>query len=257
MGSPAAAPTPLTEYCAQCSTKFNPGAKFCPKCGASLFPQASASADASVLAPSRAVPSSQDEISVLEQSVANNPNDESYRKLLAVALHDDAMKDWVRDPTDKGWLCVSREGLKHARKQFKRASELKFADPELRKQIDDGVRLVDSMEERKFAGSWLMVVVLGLFYIIPGVLWWYVNRRPGYLINKDYMEHVRTGKQSGAAARMGGLQGKVYDFFENVGGEWGWLFGLVFMLSIGVLLSPIFMIIAYKQNYLDPQKESA
>jgi len=56
---------------------------------------------------------------------------------------------------------------------------------------------------------------------------------------------------------MGGLQGKVYDFFEKVGGEWGWLFGLVFMLTIGVLLSPIFMIIAYKQNYLDPQKESA
>jgi hypothetical protein len=45
---------------------------------------------------------------------------------------------------------------------------LKFNDPELRKHIEESLRLVDSMEERKFAGSWLMVVVLGFFYIIPG-----------------------------------------------------------------------------------------
>jgi len=70
------------------------------------------------------------------------------------------------------------------------------------------------------------------------------------------MQHIRTGKHPGAAARMGGLQGKVYEFFENVGGEWGWLIGLIFMLTIGVLLSPIFMIIAYKQNYLDVKKSS-
>ena len=257
MGSPAIAPTGSTAHCAQCGTKLNAGGRFCPKCGASIAATSPEKVGTTAAPPPPTPVGAENEIAALEQSVANNPNDESYRKLLAVALHDDAMKDWVRDPTDKGWLCVSREGLNHARKQFKRASELNFTDPELRKQIDDGVRLADSMEERKFAGSWLMVVVLGLFYIVPGVVWWYVNRRPGYLVNKDYMEHARTGKHSGAAARMGGLQGKVYDFFEKVGGEWGWLFGLVFMLTIGVMLSPIFMIIAYKQNYLDPQKESA
>jgi hypothetical protein len=190
----------------------------------------------------------------LEQSVARNPNDESYKKLLAVALHDDAMKDWWEDPKDKSLLCVSYEGITHARKQLKRAAELQFNDPELRRQIDKSLRLVDSMEKRKFVGSWLMVVVLGIFYIIPGVIWWWVNRRLGYLINKDYMMHVKTGKHTGAAAKMGGLQGKIYDFFEKIGGEWGWLMGLVFMLTIGVILSPIFMILAYKENYLDVKK---
>jgi hypothetical protein len=111
------------------------------------------------------------------------------------------------------------------------------------------------MEERKFAGSWLMVIVLGFFYVIPGVIWWYVNRRPCYLINRDYLRHVRTGSHSTAAAKMGGLQGRVYDFFERINGEWGWLLGLFFMLTIGVLLSPIFTILAYKQNYLDVKKE--
>jgi len=102
-----------------------------------------------------------------------------------------------------------------------------------------------------------MVIVLGFFYIVPGVIWWYVNLRPRYLINRDYMRHVQTGKHSGAAAKMGGLQGKVYDFFENASGEWGWLLGLVFMLTVGVVLSPVFMVLAYKENYLDPKKEAA
>ena len=134
---------------------------------------------------------------------------------------------------------------------------MQFDDPALRKHIQDGLQLVDAMEARKYTGTWLMVVVLGIFYIVPGVIWWYVNRRPGYLINGDYMIHLKTGKHAGAAAKMGGLQGKVYEFFENVGGNWGGLMGLVFMLTIGVILSPLFMILAYKQNYLDVKTQPA
>ena len=102
-----------------------------------------------------------------------------------------------------------------------------------------------------------MIVVLGMFYVIPGVIWWYVNRRPAYLINSDYMMHVTTGKHSGAAAKMGGLQGNIYQFFEKVDENWGWLLGLFFMLTFGVILSPVFMVVAYKQNYLDLEKQTS
>src|ERR1700687_160118 len=237
-------------FCRQCGGPLQPAVKFCPKCGTEVASHA--------VSPTRPSPDPlQSGIDDLERAVAEHPGDERYPKLLAVALHDDAMKDWWEDPEDKKFLCVSFQGIAHARNQLKRATELQFNDPELRKHIAESVSLVDSMEQRKFAGSWLMVVVLGLFYIIPGVIWWYVNRRPGYLINKDYMTHIQTGKHAGAAAKMGGLQGKVYDFFEKVGGEWGGLMGLVFMLTIGVVLSPVFMVLAYKQNYLDVQQAAA
>jgi len=193
----------------------------------------------------------------LEQLVAEHPNDETYRKLLAVALHDDAMKDWWEDPADKKLLCVTYEGVEYAKNQLRRANELQFNDSTLRQHIGGGIQLANSMEGRKFVGSWLMVVALGFFGVAPGVVWWYVNRRPCYLINKDYMAHSVTGKHQGAAAKMGGVQGKIYEFFENAGGEWGWLFGLFFMLTIGVILSPVFMAIAYKENYLDVSKVTA
>ena len=250
MGSLAVGFSP--SYCPNCGNKLDAAAKFCPGCGV-----VAGSAVIAAPPPSAASLASTDDITALERSVADNPNDQSYRKLLAVALHDDAMKDWWQDPEDNTLLCVSLEGLTHARKQLMRANELQFDDPELRKHIQDGLRLVDSMEARKFTGSWLMVVVLGIFYILPGVIWWYVNRRPGYLINGDYAIHLKTGKHTGAAAKMGGLQGKIYDFFENIGGQWGWLMGLAFMLTIGVILSPVFMILAYKQNYLDVKKQPA
>ncbi len=110
------------------------------------------------------------------------------------------------------------------------------------------------MDKREFVGSWLMVFLLGLIYIVPGIVYWLVNRRPRYLINHDCMMHANTGRLGGAAARMGGIQGAIFEFFANIG-EWGWLVGFVFMITFGIILSPVFMVLAYKQNYLDVEKE--
>jgi uncharacterized Zn finger protein (UPF0148 family) len=248
-------------FCENCGKNLPDTAVFCPACGESTGTEPDprtppASANPIHLAPAPDA-SDGDEIVSLMRSVAQNPDDESYTKLLAIALHDDAMKEWWEDLKGKSLVCVSRESLVHAQKQLKRASELRSNDPEVRKEIEKTARLVASMEERKFAGSWLMVVVLSFFVFIPGIVWWYVNRRPRYLINRDYMMHAKTGKHIGAAQKMGGLQGKVYEFFEKLSDDWGWLMGLGFMLTVGVVLSPIFMILAYKENYLDLKKATA
>lgn len=238
-------------FCHKCGQPLGSSGSFCSKCGCEV------GAVAHTTVVGRATAPLQDGISPLELAVAEHPEDESYSKLLAVALHDDAMKNWVEDPEDKSLLCISGADVEYARKQLTRASNLQFNDPTLREHIAKSLRLANSMQERKFAGSWLMVIVLGLFYIVPGVVWWYVNRRPLYLLNRDYIAHISTGRHQTAAAKMGGLQGKIYDFFENIGGSWGWLLGLFFMLTIGVVLSPIFMFLAYKQNYLDARNELA
>jgi len=253
MSSPTVSFSP--SYCSHCGNRFDAGVKFCAGCGRPAAPVGGAPAGA--MPPPIVAVAQADDIATLEGNVAEHPDDESYRKLLAVALHDDAMNGWWEDPEDKSLLCVSRQGLNHARAQLTRANQLQFNDPELRGHIQDKLRLVDSMEARKYTGTKLMIVVLGIFYVIPGVIWWYVNRRPGYLINRDYMMHYKTGKHGGASARMGGVQGKIYEFCEKINEDWGWLLGLFFMLTIGVILSPIFMILAYKQNYMDPKKEAA
>ena len=81
----------------------------------------------------------------------------------------------------------------------------------------------------------------------------YVNRRPAFLMNRDYVKYSETGKHPSVGARMGGAMERVSNFFDSITGGWGAWFALGFM----VVFSPIFMIIAYKQNYIDVKKEYA
>ena len=249
MSSPGTGFSP--SYCSHCGNKLNAGMKFCTGCGRPVGPAPNPPAGGVPPPPIVAVHQA-DEIATLERYLSEHPKDESYRKLLAVALHDDALKYWWLDPEDNDLLCVSWEGLTHARTQLMRANALQFNDPELRGHIERRLRLVDSMEERQFVGTWFMVIVLGFFGIFPGVIWWYVNRRLGYLMNRDYMMHAKTGKLTGATARLGGIQAKIYEFFENIG-QFGWVFGFMFTL----FLSPLFAILAFRENYLDVRKQTA
>lgn len=237
-------------YCAGCGTSLEPGARFCPKCGAAVN---AANAQANAPLPSAAISATvpTDEIAELERIAGEHPEDVSYQKLLAVQLHDDAMKDWWKDPKDGQYLCTSFQQIQHARTQLNRAASLQFNDTQLRNSIENLRRLTETMAKRQYTGNWLQIVILGLFYIFPGVIWWYVNRRPAFLINHDYVREIQTGKHPGAGAKMGGAMEKVSNFFDSVTGGWGWIFSLVFM----VVFSPVFMILAYKQNYLDVKKE--
>jgi len=193
----------------------------------------------------------------LERLAAEHPEDESYRKLLAVQLRLDAIKDWWEDPESRKLYCTSFEQLQHARRQLTRALGLEFDDLQLRGELQQQLSFVGIQEGREYTGNWFMIILLGLFYIVPGFLWWYVNRRPRYLINLDYIAHRKSGRPIGAAAKMGGTLGKIGEWFEQHGGEWGSVIGLVAICFFGVFLSPIFMILAYKENYLDVTNPTA
>ena len=250
-------PAPHSTLCAQCGGSLAFTTRFCPHCGTAASSGKPLPPPPPPPPPPRqSDPIASSDIATLKAAVAAHPEDESYSRLLAMELHDDAMRDWWTDPDGVG-RCVSHAGLVRAKMRLGEAQRLRLNDPSLQQKISRLAAYAHAEGERKFAGSWAMVVILGFFYVLPGVLWWYVNRRPRYLLNHDYMLHTQSGKASGAAARMGGLQGKIYDFFSESSDAWGWLFGLVFMFTAGLVLSPIFMIIAYKENYLDPAKESS
>jgi hypothetical protein len=192
-----------------------------------------------------------DDITALERMVIEHPGDESYQKLLAIQLHDDAIRDWWKDPKDGHYLCTSWRQIRHARQQLDRATALKFNDAKVRADLAETRQLVESMDKRQYTGNWVQIVILGIFYIFPGWIWWYVNRRPTFLINRDYVKFSETGKHPSVGAKMGGAMEKVSNFFDSVTGGWGGWFALGFM----IVFSPVFMIIAYKQNYLDVKKE--
>jgi hypothetical protein len=248
--APTSASLDITRFCDHCGTQAQPQAKFCLKCGATIAKDAQ-HPSVPKLASVSAATSSGDEISALEQMVADHPADETYQKLLAIQLHDDAMKDWWRDPKDGQLLCTTVQQIQYARKQIDRAVGLKFDDPKLRADLERMRQLVESMEKRQYTGTWFHIIVLGLFYIAPGVLWWYVNRRPTFLINRDYIRYAETGRHSGALVKMGGAMERVSDFFDQIFGSWSFIPTLVIM----VMLCPLFMILAYKQNYFDMKKE--
>jgi hypothetical protein len=244
--SPRAPSAERTGYCKHCGNPMPSGARFCTACGGAVGvpqPKKDNDSQSSVVGTS--------DIASLERSAHEHPDDESYQKLLAVALHDEALANCERDPKDGSLLFSSIQQIRNAREQLTSALALKFNDPQLRSNLEAALKDVNKMEQRKFVGSWFLVIVWGLFYIIPGVAVWAAFRRPRYLMNRDYLDHLRTGKHIGAGARIGGAMGKVYDFCDKISPEWGWIFGL----AIFVMLSPIFVLLGFKENYMDVKKE--
>ena len=155
-------------FCTHCGTQLQPNAKFCSKCGgtATVAAQAVGAPKPSAIS---IASSSGDEIAALEQMVAEHPDDPNYQKLLAIQLHDDAMKDWWKDPENGHYLCTTARQIQYARRQIDRAEALRFDDPKLRADLAKMRELVNSMEKRVYSGSWFHVIVLGLFYIVPGL----------------------------------------------------------------------------------------
>lgn len=245
MSSGATTAGPLMN-CTKCGKPLSPGVRFCAACGTTVGQTPSKSSPST----GSAAPSTSD-IERLEHSAREHPDDESYQKLLAVGLHDEALANCERDPKDGSLLFSSIQQTREAREHLTKALALKFNDSQLRSNLEAALKDVNKMEQRKFVGSWFLVIVWGLFYIIPGIAVWAAFRRPRYLINRDYLDHLRTGKHIGAGARIGGAMGKVYDFCDEISPAWGWILGLV----IFIMLSPIFVLLGFKENYLDVKKE--
>jgi hypothetical protein len=238
-------------HCTQCGSPAEPDTRFCEDCGTAISaPVPRPPSPPKPHAGFRGKPAS-DETAELEALVALHPDDETYQKLLAVQLHDHALKDWWKDPKTGNLLCTTVEQIQHARKQLDRAAALRFNDPALRAGLEKLRRTVESQEARKYTGNWFQIVLLGIFYIFPGWIWWYVNRRPEFMLNRDYMKYVKTGKEPGALAKMGGSAEKVSNFFDSATGGWGFVFAFIFMF----ICSPIMMLLAYKENYIDVKKE--
>jgi Flp pilus assembly protein TadD len=133
-------------------------------------------------------------IELLERCASEDPDNKSYQEFLAVAYHDGMIESWWKTP-EGNYLCCSKAQADQAREIIRKAKALNFDNEELRAVILKSERMVEDLYVRKFKGSWAFVVLFGLVYIVPGVLWWLVNRRPDYKINRDIKQIVEEGKK--------------------------------------------------------------
>ena len=93
----------VSGYCVHCGKALLPSARFCQSCGSAIGTTSSTLASSKPVI-AAAGTSTGDDIAELEHLAAQHPEEESYQKLLAVQLHDDAMKDWWQDPKDGRYL---------------------------------------------------------------------------------------------------------------------------------------------------------
>jgi Flp pilus assembly protein TadD len=187
-------------------------------------------------------------IQILERCAQEEPDNETYQWYLALAYHDGAVTSWWKNPQDGQYYCTSKAQADQAKAVIEKAKGLKFNDPELTGQLAATEKLVNGLYERQFKGSWAFVVLFGFFFfIVGGWLWWYVNRRPAYRINRDIKEVVEAGK---ADALVGGELGAYFSVLPP-GFKWIAYTAPRYVVWIAVLvLSPFTFCYLVYDNYI-------
>jgi Flp pilus assembly protein TadD len=186
-------------------------------------------------------------IEILERCVQEEPDNTSYQWFLALGYHDGMLSGWWRNPENNTYLCISKSQADQALEMVNKAAALNFNDPEFRNHILESKSMVEGLYKRKFKGSWILVVLWGLVYVIPGALWYLANLRPQYKINRDIYEIIEMGKKD---ALVGGEVGAYFSALPP-GFKWA-AYSLprfaVWALIIG--LSPITFFYSAYDNYI-------
>lgn len=190
----------------------------------------------------------QEAVALLEKCAAEEPDNGDFRNLLAAAYLENGMRDWWVDAKGGARYCTSKEQLDDARAFLEKAQQLGTDDEELRKRLIEQDKLLKRLAEREGEASWTAIILFGVFYILPGVAWAYVHKRPRYLINRDYMA-ASTGQPLRTSLKLWRLVGKGYGLIDK-NDDVSWV-TLAVMLPVQMVLLPVFFLLALKENYLD------
>jgi len=187
-------------------------------------------------------------VDIMEQCVKEEPTNKSYKWLLALAYHEGMLNTWWKNPEDGLFYCISKEQADNAKAILDKIKTLDVDDNDMKKSIRETEELVRKMYERKFVGSWILVGIYSLFYVVPGVLWWFISRRTGYMINKDIYDLVEAGKMSDTVA--GGEYGLYYSALPP-GFKWAASLPRFVVWILMIILSPISFLYNAYNNYRD------
>jgi hypothetical protein len=193
-------------------------------------------------------------IDLLEKCVKDEPENDGYRYLLAVAYTESTYQNWTYIEKTEQYLTTSPEHVEEAESFLEKARALQVPDSDLNKRIMDVQAAVDDARKKRFHGNPFVVgggVILGLIMlisgdknVIPGGLYFLVFgalyglscMTPQYRLNKRVIE---SGGETSTGWMMSG-------FSEGVGVG---CFTVVFSFLLIMAVRPIMTLWNFVKNY--------
>jgi len=129
-------------------------------------------------------------IRIFEECIKEEPDNESYKWFLALGYAQRAESYFWENPANGVFYITSKEAVEKAAQNIDQALALQFDDDDLRTKLKGQRDFVNSSNQRKFWGNWIVVWVWALFYVVPGVLMYVASLRPVYKIDADIRKFI-------------------------------------------------------------------
>ncbi|GCA89459.1 MAG: DnaJ domain-containing protein [Microcystis sp. M54BS1] len=139
-------------------------------------------------------------IEIYERCVSLEPNEEEFKRVLAIAYVQVCHRNWTYVAKDNVYYATEIEQINETKLYIEKARNININDDTVTNAIKGGEELIAKNLNRKFLGSWFLAIIGGLVYlaisnnwfvpIILCVLYFVSCLVPQYAINKK----VLTGK---------------------------------------------------------------
>lgn len=198
-----------------------------------------------------------DGISILEQCVAEDTNNEGYKYLLTIAYADSGYQNWTQVGEDHpvvppGFYATTHKQVSEAELFIEKAENVESADEDMREHLAFVRENISGMRKRKFHGNWVAAGLAlflgfsitfgepninpsGLYFLIGSVLYAVSCRTPQYKLNARIIEGRADTTATNYLSAI--ASGQV--------GCWSLLFGGIFI----VVIIPIIAVWNFIQNY--------
>ena len=186
-------------------------------------------------------------IRIIEQCIKEEPENDSYKWFHALGLYQRAESHFWENPETGLITVTSKEAAEKAGQDIDQALALKYDDDELRAELKKSKEYLNDMNKRKFFGSWVLVIVWALFYVVPGILMYVASLRPQYKIQRDLQKLVEENK--GEDKFVGGEYG-AYLHALPPGMKWAATLPRFIVWIVMIVLSPITFLYNAYDNWI-------
>ena len=97
-------------------------------------------------------------IQILEQCHNEEPDNESYKWILAYCYLDSCYRSWKRDPENGDYMPTETKDIQDAYDLIKKAQDLKSTDPEISNMLADTIKRIGELTKRNSLGDPLQQV---------------------------------------------------------------------------------------------------
>lgn len=190
-------------------------------------------------------------VAILEQAFERS-KDEDIKDALAVGYITAHLQSLWMDPKSGNHAPTSIKDLEKTAEVLRKVKALNPSGAFAKEAIRDFEEEISRLTKRIFVGDWKAAIFLGLFYIVPGILYILSMLRPNYKINGDYRLNQETGAPQYPFSAPPGIK-KMLDKWETLMDRqpfWA-------LLTYKIIAAPVFILWGLIDNWKDFGKEQA